>query len=404
MPGYTAISGAVRRPNQIRSLVNEKKQSSTTKSILEEEVGYSSDTEVEDVTTTSRKTRSRTDVLPEEDRHLLEDILSDSDIELPLEDEWERAPPTTRGRARAREHPRRSRPKSPKLDDFKGEKKEWYGFIQHFMQKAKDVGWGEATRLKKLRGCLKGNAIEYYKRQPTDQRNTYQKLLVLLHRRYGLTTTPSIIRRGLASLKQDEMDIDEFADVVQKNVFEAFPKREKFRSEQCEKIAVDHFLNGIKNGTAKLIVSPQNPATLAEAVKLVKEAIEDQRGVAKVHWGRIQQVNANSRSPSPNFNQGSKSRISPANEQASANSRGQVPSLPTESRIEKEMQSLREMLEQTTKSLATLVLQNKARSRSPSPNLCYGCGKPGHFAKDCPAKRDKSRSPSPRPQTKQENK
>ena len=182
----------------------------------------------------------------------------------------------------------------------------------------------------------------------------------------------------------------------------------------AKKIAVDHFLNGLKSGTAKLFVASQRPNTLAEAVKLVKDSLEDQKGVTKVHWGNIRQVIPESTAPSPTTSPERKSWKDAKGATATANFKAMKKTSETaphssdqksyttterldqlernqhqfQEKFEKSQQTLQQQLEQTNKSVATLILQIKPRSRSNSPSgLCFGCQKPGHFIKNCPEKK-----------------
>ncbi len=260
---------------------------------------------------------------------------------------------------------RRRSPPPPKMQTFHGEPTKWRSFIFQFEQAANSCRWTDDEKAEKLMACMRDKAIEYLENRPPQMLHNYPRLVKDLKRRYGQRTPARVSRRQLNLVQQaEDEDIDDFSERVHKLAIEGHPGAHSIQS-----IAVDAFFRGCKDKLAAMIVMGTNPKTLSQAVRRIKNAIQDQRVLGKQSITR--QVSFQESPPSTPV---------------------KTKNLPDA--------DLAEMITQAVmKAFDSKKIDNPSDrlARSSSPKQCFSCGSRGHFARECP-RRSSSQSPvrSPR--------
>jgi hypothetical protein len=91
-------------------------------------------------------------------------------------------------------------------------------------------------------------------------------------------------------MKQENMSVDEFAELVQEMVAEGYPD---VPENVIDTIATDTFLKGIENKRAALTAMGKDQTTLESSLQRVKAAINNQRLILGACKSEIRKVRFN---------------------------------------------------------------------------------------------------------------
>jgi hypothetical protein len=302
-------------------------------------------------------------------------------------------------------------PSPPKMSTFDG-KSDWRPFFTQFTHIASRYKWSDEQKLDKLIESLRDKALKYFSSRPSSDQRSFKKLSTKMNERFGKKDLPHIIRRQLQDVKQSpEESVEEFADKVLEMTTDGYPDT----PEDCRQtVAIDAFLRGCTNKQAALIAMDKNPPTLDIATQYIKSAITNQNlilGTKKSEVRRVKFESSESESEEDE-EKVNKVRAIYNSKQTSTQQTEQTNVSRLESRVQRLEDDTREIktnIQDILKILKTPSQKNNYRpnsresarvrspSSSPSRKTCFKCDQEGHFANNCPNRRN--RSPSPRPQS-----
>ena len=305
-------------------------------------------------------------------------------------------------------------PCTPKMSTFDG-KTDWRPFHIQFVYIATRYKWTNEQKLDKLIECLRDRALKYFSTRPDVEKQNFETLCQKMNERFGKKDLPHIVRRQLQDVRHDTGEtLEEFEERVRDMAVDGYPNM----SDVCiQTVAVDAFLKGCNNKQAALTAMDKNPTTLDEARQHLKSAITNQKLILGAKKSEIKRVTfQNETSDSDSETEETVAQIRSVQE--SKNKR----EISIESRIsgiEQQVKNIEENHRDTKTSINQILnilksqgvplsqrsrsnsseQQNRTntRSSSQSPNRyeCFNCGKESHFARECPTKRERYRSPSP---------
>ena len=165
----------------------------------------------------------------------------------------------------------------------------WKAFYCQVEHTAQTYGWNEWTKLGRLRGALRGPALEFLARLPTEVQSDYQSLVHRLQLRYGRKELPLVQQFELHEVRQDDdEDLDDFADRVMDLAEGAYSEYQMDRTA-IEVIAVGALLTGCSDHEAAATVLNQAPNSMQEALRLLRTAITTKKLVS-LKWERSKAV------------------------------------------------------------------------------------------------------------------
>ena len=291
-------------------------------------------------------------------------------------------------------------PRIPKVGEFAGDY--WSGFINRFEMIASRCEWTEAEKVDTFAFALVKEAAQYFSQLSQDKINNFSWVKMKFSQRFEKKDPPQTVRWELYnSCQYEDEDLDGWAARVQRMVDVAFVNAPEGTREE---VAIDRFLAGCKEHGAAISVMERSPNTMDEAYEFVKKAVFVRKAMSghRGNSGRVRIVRTEpcdkmvsssgnedhlgDYKPSKIQTVTQSERMSSDLNNSSGNSYGTKKQSITGSLDHKVLQ-MEETLQTVVKTLNSLNRMNlNSDGRSPNwrPNVCFNCGDPSHFARNCP--------------------
>lgn len=224
---------------------------------------------------------------------------------------------------------------------------DWEAFHAQFELLADARRWTAGDKALQLALCLEGDALSCLLLLDPVQRRCYDSLVGALKRRFGTWSQPALVKNELRGrCRKPGESLRGLANDVESQVRRAYGH---MSAEARSELATDLFVGAISPPDLRMQVQLQHPKSLQEAL----EAAIERESLWSVAAGAGQEAGPHAvRSTSE----------CPAKEE--------VPAWATE----------------MTELLRAVTLQAPRGPRT-GPQVCWGCGQPGHIKRDCPAAR-----------------
>ena len=159
----------------------------------------------------------------------------------------------------------------PKPQMFSGKAGEWNSFIFQFAKTARYYGWDQHDKADRLLASLRGKAVDFIRKKPSEVQDDYRTLRDTLEQRFGKLEHPTAARRQLSYVRQEEGEsIEEFADRILTKVNEVYPGIDV---EMEQDLAKEAFLRGCQNGSAAYAAAEKDPETLQDVLEEVQNSV-----------------------------------------------------------------------------------------------------------------------------------
>uniref|UniRef100_A0A6P7GD00 Uncharacterized protein LOC114340701 n=1 Tax=Diabrotica virgifera virgifera TaxID=50390 RepID=A0A6P7GD00_DIAVI len=155
-----------------------------------------------------------------------------------------------------------------KLPPFDG-KSSWSIYLRQFEAIATANHWTEQEKAVSLTAALRGDAADILRSIPKGQENCYQTLFTCLEKRYGDAHLQQVYKAQLRSRSQRASEnLQEFEADVARVGRVAYPE---VPDSVLEEIAVDTFVNGLKDNELQKALRLARPKVLDEALAIALE-------------------------------------------------------------------------------------------------------------------------------------
>jgi hypothetical protein len=238
---------------------------------------------------------------------------------------------------------------------------------------AQRYAWPVEEQRERLVQSLRGGASIFFSRLPQEVRTNYQVLLDRLMSRFGKRDPPTTVRRQIAELRQKKDEsLEAFAERARELAVDGYPDAAE---ATIKTVAADAFLTGCCNKDAVFYAMQQRPENVSRALELVREATHNHRAIYGAGEKKVRVT--------------SEPEVRQVTE-------------PATKVLEKLADQMSQVLQLLSASAHAGARPSRSRTRIPSPgDICFQCGKQGHFRQNCPEEKAKvrfkspSRSPSP---------
>ena len=224
---------------------------------------------------------------------------------------------------------------------------DWEAFHAQFELLAVARRWGSADKALQLALCLEGDALSCLLLLDPAQRQCYDDLVGALKRRFGTWSQPALLKNELRGrCRKPGESLRGLANDIEGQVRRAYSH---MPADARSELATDLFVGAISPPDLRVQVQLQHPKSLQEALEAAIERESLQSAAAGGGQGAgSHAVRATSGCPA----------------------REEVPAWAAE----------------MTELLRAVTLQGP-RGPRPGPQVCWGCGQPGHILRECPAAR-----------------
>ena len=152
----------------------------------------------------------------------------------------------------------------PRQMEYDGSSVSFVAFLESFNAGAEMAGWQDAQKLYRLRQSLRGEALEYFTTQLSEEdKPSFDAAVQVLQSRFEEKKAPATYRAQLRNRQmQPKESATEFLAALKKLAVRAYPET---NNKTRDSIVLQHFLNGLQDHQAAMHIGMKQPATLEEA-------------------------------------------------------------------------------------------------------------------------------------------
>ena len=228
----------------------------------------------------------------------------------------------------------------------------WRDYRSHFDRVCIINEW-DTAKLQYLWVHLEGVALSFVEGLPASATTSYEVLCHALGARFGADRFAAVFKAELQQRKQRQGEsLSALGQEMRRLVQRAYPS---FTESAMEEIAVEKFIDALEDSTMRLSIHQTHPTGLEQAVEHALKLDAWTQAEKKKGYGQIK----------------------------GAASKDFVRSVPQEDEMAETLKALTEEIRLLKNG------QKKTSNQQAQTKLCYACGKPGHFARDCYSRKAK---------------